>query len=134
MSAELAPTRRNLSPVWALVLNVLCITAAEIFLKLGAGQTHPGLLGFSALSSWQTIVGILFHVSGFACWMFALRTLPVSLAFNFTALAQVLVPIAAFVFLGETISPLRCGGIGLVIAGFVLLVPVVARVEEKTDA
>lgn len=120
-------------PVWALFLNVLCITAAEIFLKLGTATTQPDILGFSALSSWQTIVGIVFHISGFACWMYALRTLPVSLAFNFTALAQVLVPIASFVFLHESLSVVRCAGIGLVILGFVLLVPVVAKVEEKTD-
>src|SRR6185369_9042322 len=122
--------------VWALGLNVLCIVTAELFLKMGAGSGRElagGVFGVESLRAWQTWVGICFHVSGFGLWAYSLRTVPLSLAFNFLGGAQVLVPVAAWLVLsGERLSAMRWLGIGVVVVGFVMLVPVVAKVEAET--
>jgi drug/metabolite transporter (DMT)-like permease len=126
-----SPTRT----LWVLIANILCVTCAELFLKTGATASGgDSVLGFSSLQSPYTIVGICFHIAGFGCWMYALRTVPLTLAYNFTAINQVLVPIAArFILRNEPIPPLRWMGIALVVVGFILLVPVLARFEEKAE-
>ncbi len=123
---------RSRRTIASLLLNIACVTSAELFLKIGATASAktPSLFGTSALHSPATIVGICFYVAAFLFWIYALRTVPLSLAFNFTTLNHVLVPIFAWTLLREQISLLRWVGIGFVIVGFVLLVPVLARAED----
>jgi multidrug transporter EmrE-like cation transporter len=122
----------------ALLLNILCVTTAELLLRTGASAVGGGattsVFGFAALRSPATVVGICFHVMAFGFWMYALRTVPLTLAYNFTAVNQGLVPIAAWLVLpNEHISVMRWMGIGLVLAGFALLVPMLAKVEHDTE-
>ncbi len=128
------PDRR---PLVLLLLNIGCVAAAELFLSMGAKAAGEGAgggpLDVSALSSSFTVVGIVFHISGFVCWMWALRTVPLGLAYNFTSVNQVVVPVAALVFLHERISGMKWVGISLVMAGFVLLVPLIVRTEQDLE-
>ncbi len=81
------------------------------------------------------MIGICFHIAAFLLWMYALRTVPLTLAYNFTAVNQGLVPIAAWLLLPkEPFPPIRWVGIGLVMSGFILLVPILARVEHDVEA
>jgi multidrug transporter EmrE-like cation transporter len=129
------PGPRNAKrPLYLLILNIFCVATAELFLSIGSkGAAGSAALDFAALSSPCTIVGILFHISAFICWMLALRTVPLGLAYNFTAVNQVVVPIAALLFLHERVTPVKWMGITLVVAGFVLLVPLIVRTEEHLE-
>jgi undecaprenyl phosphate-alpha-L-ara4N flippase subunit ArnE len=54
--------------------------------------------------------------------VYVLRCLPLSIAYALISIVQVLVPLGAWIFLGETISVHRWIGIGFVLCG-TLLVP-----------
>ncbi len=121
-----------------LLCNIACVTTAELLLRTGAsavGSAGASVFGVAALKSGWTVAGIVFHVTAFGFWMVALRRVPLTLAYNFTAVNQGLVPIAAWLLLpNEHISVLRWVGIGLVLTGFVLLVPMLAKVEHDDGA
>jgi multidrug transporter EmrE-like cation transporter len=125
-----------LSPYFALALDALLVTAAELLLKVGAtsGARLPASiawLGVGALASGWTWIGILAYILSFACWLYVLRSIPVSIAFGLLGIAQVLVPLGAWAFLGEIISPRRWIGIALVLAGTVCIARVImtTRIE-----
>jgi multidrug transporter EmrE-like cation transporter len=112
----------GLKPYVALALDALLVTAAELLLKMGAtsgARLPPAIawLGVGALASGWTWLGILAYLLSFACWLYVLRYIPVSLAFGLLGIAQVFVPLGAWMFLGESISPLRWVGIASVLAG-----------------
>ena len=102
------------NPYFQIALGALLITTSELLLKKGA--THGALL-----SGW-TWLGILTYILSFASWLYVLRHLPLSIAYGLITIVQVLVPLGAWIFLGETISMHRWIGIGCVLCG-TLLVP-----------
>lgn len=125
----------------ALLLVVSCVTAADLLLSRGAKSApvidpHSLLatLGIAALASPFTIVGILFHLCGLAAWLYTLRHVPLTIAYCFTAIQQATIALGAWLWLGETISPLRWVGIGIVVAGVFILVPSIVQSEKLTDA
>jgi len=98
----------------AIGAGALLVTTSELLLKTGA--TH------GALASGWTWLGILTYILSLGCWLYALRHLPLSVAYALISIVQVLVPIGAWFFLGETISLHRWIGIAFVLCG-TLLVP-----------
>jgi multidrug transporter EmrE-like cation transporter len=98
----------------AIGAGAIFITASELLLKTGAMH--------GALRSLWTWAGIGTYLLSFACWLYVLRRMPLSIAYGLISIVQVLVPLGAWFFLGETISPHRWLGIGLVLIG-TLLVP-----------
>jgi multidrug transporter EmrE-like cation transporter len=110
------------NPYVQLAFDAVLVTAAELMLKVGAtsGARLPASvawLGFGALTSIWTWIGILTYLLSFACWLYVLRHIPVSVAFGLISIAQVLVPLGAWLFLGEAISPQRWMGIASVLCG-----------------
>jgi multidrug transporter EmrE-like cation transporter len=51
------------------------------------------------------------------CWMLAIEQLELGLAYPFMALSFVLVPIGSTVLFGDSLSPIRLLGLGLIVAG-----------------
>ena len=124
------------NPYLQIFLTVLLTAAAQILLKVGADSStaHDSLwswLGLAELASWWTWLGILAFVASFGGWLYALRFLPLGLAFALTNGVHIFVPIGSWLFLGEHIGLLRGGGILVIIAGILLLAQSVAKVEEK---
>ena len=125
------------NPYLQIFLTVLLTAAAQVLLKVGADHSSTGdnsvwsWLGLTELASWWTWAGILAFVASFGGWLYALRFLPLGLAFALTNGVHVFVPIGSWYFLGEHISLLRGAGIGIIIAGILLLAQSVAKVEEK---
>ena len=124
-----------LNPYLLLVAAQFLITAAEVLLKKGASGSMAGtgeteVLGFTALTSGTTWLGIVFYTASFAIWLHVLRHLPVSVAYALASIVHVLVPTAAWLFLGETISLIRAAGIALVLCGVLLVAAPAAKAEE----
>jgi drug/metabolite transporter (DMT)-like permease len=124
------------NPFLQIFLTVLLTAAAQILLKLGAegssGDNSIGSwLGLHELGSGWTWLGILAFVASFGGWLYALRFLPLGLAFSLTNGVHIFVPIGSWLFLHEKISLLRGTGIVVIIAGILLLAQSVARAEEK---
>lgn len=123
------------NPFVQLGFDAVLVTLAELLLKKGAmsGASLPESVawaGVGALTSGWTWIGILAYLLSFACWLYVLRRIPVSIAFGLINIAQVLVPLGAWVFLGESISPRRWIGIVSVLCGTLL---VARTIVEKGD-
>lgn len=124
------------NPYLQIFLTVLLTAAAQILLKIGADGSVANnsvwsWLGLAELSSGWTWLGIFAFVASFGGWLYALRFLPLGLAFALTNGVHIFVPIGSWLFLGEHISLLRGSGILIIIAGILLLAQSVAKVEEK---
>jgi len=116
-------------------LAALCITAAELLLKRGAMATANdpapmGVFGVSVLDSGWTWLGIVAYIASFLCYLHVLRRIPVHLAFGLMSVVQVLVPLGAWWFLAENVSPRRWGGILIVLTGIVVITRPAIKVEE----
>lgn len=101
------------NPYVQIAVAALLVTTSELFLKTGA--TH------GALASGWTWLGILSYLLSFACWLYVLRHLPLSVAYPLISVVQVLVPLGAWLFLGETITMRRWIGIAIVLCGTFLV-------------
>jgi multidrug transporter EmrE-like cation transporter len=124
------------NPYLQIFLTVLLTAAAQILLKVGADGSAANnslwsWLGVAELASAWTWLGILAFVASFGGWLYALRFLPLGLAFALTNGVHIFVPLGSWFFLGEHIGLLRGSGILVIIAGILLLAQSVAKVEEK---
>jgi undecaprenyl phosphate-alpha-L-ara4N flippase subunit ArnF len=124
------------NPFLQIFLTVLLTAAAQILLKVGADYSAANnslwsWLGLAELGSVWTWAGIFAFLASFGGWLYALRFLPLGLAFALTNGVHIFVPIGSWLFLGEHISLLRASGIGVIIAGILLLAQSVAKVEGQ---
>jgi multidrug transporter EmrE-like cation transporter len=136
-----APRRTHAPTLLCLCLVVGFVTTADLLLKTGATAAHqPGsanllnILGLNAFVSPYTLVGICFHLLGLGAWMITLRTVPLTVAYCFTAAQQATIALGAWLWLGEAITPLRWAGIAAVLAGLLLLVPAIIVAETPHPA
>ncbi|MDQ3119632.1 MAG: DMT family transporter [Verrucomicrobiota bacterium] len=124
------------SPWLQVAISTLSVAIAELFMKRGADATAHvaeewGWTGLTTLASPLVWVGMLFTFISFITWLYAIKHLPLSVAFPASQAVHVLVPISSWLVLGELISPLRWCGIALVLAGLALVARPVAQLEEK---
>ena len=124
------------NPYLQIFLTVLLTAAAQLLLKIGANFSASDdsiwtWVGFAELASIWTWLGIFAFVASLAGWLYALRFLPLGLAFALTNGVHIFVPIGSWYFLGEHIGLLRGSGIAIIIAGILFLAQSVAKVEES---
>lgn len=124
------------NPYLQIFFTVLLTAAAQILLKVGAEHSAGNdsvwsWLGLAELGTGMTWLGILAFVASFGGWLYALRFLPLGLAFALTNGVHIFVPLGSWLFLGEHISLLRGSGICVIIAGILLLAQSVAKAEER---
>jgi multidrug transporter EmrE-like cation transporter len=124
------------NPYLQILVTVLLTSAAQVLLKLGADASSGNnsvwsWLGLAELGSGMTWLGIFAFVASFGGWLYALRFLPLGLAFALTNGVHIFVPLGSWLFLGEHIGVLRGSGILVIIAGILLLAQSVARAEER---
>ena len=132
MSSE-RPSRTSLACV---AVAAVCVTAAELLFKRGADATAnlpaaQSLLGVSVLASGWTWLGIIAYIASFLAWLYVLKRMPLHLAFSLMSVSQVLVPLSAWWLLGERLSLHRWAGIGLVLAGIMVIARPAMQSEEK---
>lgn len=102
-------------PIILVALTVLLNIAAQVVLKISSGSAQS-IFGFIN----QTFfAACLLYGFGLITWTLALKSLPLSSAYPFMALATLGVPLAGFLFLGETITAQQWGFLALVLVGLV---------------
>ena len=124
------------NPWFQFVLNMIGVVIYELLLKAGASASADpsktwSWFGVNALASpliWFAIVVIVIDLM---IWLYILRYIPLSIAFPLSRAVDVLVPISCWLILKEAISPLRWGGIALVIIGLVVVAKPAAELEER---
>jgi undecaprenyl phosphate-alpha-L-ara4N flippase subunit ArnF len=84
-----------------------------------------------ALVSGWVWVGILCFIISFVFWLKVLKVLPLNIAFNLVNIEHIFVPLASYLFLGETISSMRAVGIGIVLLGVWVIAEAYCRIEER---
>jgi drug/metabolite transporter (DMT)-like permease len=118
--------KRNWRPVGLVLLGSLIVTSAEILLKIGA--THPGrivlpapLNSLSVLFSVWVLLGIAAYITSLQLWLVALKILPLHLAYGLSSTVHLLVPIACWLVLHESIPIARLIGMIFILAGTLTL-------------
>ena len=128
-------TRAGL-PYFGVITCALLVAVSEVCLKKGADETAAASsvlvsLGIRSLASGWVWAGILSYILSFVFWLRVLRVLPLNVAFSLSNIEHVFVPIASYVFLGETIGWMRAAGIGIVLLGVLVIAEPYTRAEEK---
>jgi multidrug transporter EmrE-like cation transporter len=120
-----------LTPVaFALVLTgVMLNAAAQLLIKAGAdtaGQFtftagHIVRAGLHFAMQWQILAGLACYAVSVVVWILALTRVQVSIAYPMLSLGYVVTAFAAWGLFGESLSAQKLLGIGIIIAGVVLL-------------
>ncbi len=124
------------NPWLQLSLSVACVLVSEFLLKRGATQVAEpdsafSWTGINGLASPLVWWAILLIIASFISWLYVLRYIPLTIAFPLSRIVDILVPLGCWIFLGESISPLRWCGIALVIIGLALVAKPIAQIEER---
>jgi small multidrug resistance pump len=102
----------------SLAAGILLGIAAQLLLKVGA--TGDGNL-IAQLLRPQTMVGLgLYGLAAFF-YIFALRKIPVTVAFPSVALSYAAIAVLGYLVLREPLSMVQIAGIALIMAGVVLV-------------
>jgi drug/metabolite transporter (DMT)-like permease len=122
--------RRFLHPYLQLSISIVLTAAAQIFLKIGLDiRLGAPLYGFLvSLWIWMGISAILLSLLS---WLYALKSVPLIVAFNLAATNHILVAIGACAFLGEKITQQRWLGISLVALGAFFIARPSSCAKEK---
>jgi drug/metabolite transporter (DMT)-like permease len=120
------------NPYTQILASILLSTAAQVLLKKAADQSIPAIwLGIEGLRSGWEWLGICALIASLFSWLYGLRFVPLNIAFNLAGLVMALVPLAAWLLLGEKIGPTRWCGIALVCAGVYVIARPLMHAEEK---
>ncbi|MGA8054389.1 MAG: SMR family transporter [Burkholderiales bacterium] len=108
-----------------ILVAVLLGSAGQLLLKAGvtavghfdlsAGNVLP--IGLKLALQPAILGGISCYVMSLALWIVALSRVEVSVAYPMVSLGYALTAVAAWWLLGESLTPMRLGGIGLIILG-----------------
>jgi multidrug transporter EmrE-like cation transporter len=124
------------NPWFQFVLNIVGVVIYELLLKAGASATADpsgnwSWFGITALQSPLTWLGIAVIILDLVIWLYILKYIPLSIAFPLSRAVDVLVPISCWLVLKEAISPMRWGGIALVILGLLIVAKPASELEER---
>jgi len=121
-----------LNPYLHVALSVLLNSAAQPLLKHGAdNRAIHAVLGISGLLSGWVWLGIACMISSLLSWLYAMRFVPLNIAFSLGGIAYIIVPLLSWGFLHDHISLQRWLGIALVTIGVLVTAREAVRLEEK---
>ncbi|MGH8217598.1 MAG: SMR family transporter [Steroidobacteraceae bacterium] len=130
-SVPTSPTEALSAITWMLLLGGVALNAAaQLFLK-AATRASGVLVGDTGGISWSAASTLLQQLplwAGLGCygisvflWVGALSRVPVSIAYPLLSIGYVVNAFAAAALFGEALSAAKLAGIGLIIAGVLLL-------------
>jgi undecaprenyl phosphate-alpha-L-ara4N flippase subunit ArnF len=109
----------------ALVLAAVVFSASgQLLLKAGAQRVEAASgVGFllAALADGRVVLGLAAWAVSTLCWLYVLRTAPLSRAYGLTSLTYVLVLFASVLFLGEGVRRGHVAGTVLIVMGIAFL-------------
>jgi drug/metabolite transporter (DMT)-like permease len=107
------------------ILCVACISCGQVLFKVAARSASPSGDFLAATREIALnpflIGGLVIYLAATALWIWLLRTIPLSVAYPFMALAFLFVPVLAATFLGEPLSFNSALGAVLIVAGIWLI-------------
>ena len=110
------------------LLSVLLNAAAQIFLKKGSSvlaeiSLQENLVGsiLKIISDWYILGGLACYGFSVSVWIFALSRVDVSIAYPMLSIGFIVSVLAAYIFLGESLSLLKIIGIVFITIGVVII-------------
>lgn len=110
------------------LLSVLLNAAAQIFLKKGSSvlaeiSLQENLIGsfVKIISDWYILGGLACYGFSVAVWIFALSRVDVSTAYPMLSIGFIVSVLAAYIFLGESLSLLKIVGIIFITLGVLII-------------
>jgi multidrug transporter EmrE-like cation transporter len=97
-----------------LLTGVLLNAGAQLLLKAG---TNAEPLGLRLAIEPHILAGLACYGVSVVVWVIALSKVPVSIAYPMLSIGYVVNAVAAYYLLGETVTPMRLAGIGVIIVG-----------------
>ena len=101
-----------------ILVGVLLNAAAQLLLKAG---TNAQPLGLGLAIEPHILGGLACYAVSVVVWVVALSKVPVSIAYPMLSIGYVVNAIAAYYLFGESVSPMRMAGIGVIIVGVFLV-------------
>ena len=119
-------------PYLRLFLSIILTGASQIFLKIGVDTqfVSPWYTVSNFFSFWIWL-GILAIIGSLLSWLYALKSVPLIVAYNLAAVNHIMVALGSWLFLGEANSYQRWIGILVVALGVLFVARPAARAEEK---
>lgn len=106
--------------VFAIVVAAGQLLFKRVAMSLGEATGPVGLLRQVMFDPWF-ILAMTLYIGATLLWIAALRDIPLSRAYPFTALAFALVPVGATVFFGETLGIRYYLGLAMLLGGIILI-------------
>jgi multidrug transporter EmrE-like cation transporter len=97
-----------------ILTGVLLNAGAQLLLKAG---TNARPLGLALAIEPHILAGLACYVISVVVWVIGLSKVPVSIAYPMLSIGYVINAIAAYYLLGESVTPMRLAGIGVIIVG-----------------
>ena len=101
-----------------LIVGSTCAAAGQLFLKLGATDQ----VRFIDFVNWQVALGFAFYGFGAVLWVYAMSKAPLVAIYPFTVLTFVLVYLASYFILGESLRQMGIVGVLVVLVGLAMIV------------
>lgn len=92
----------------------------QVFFKLASGSFSLSVDGI--LKNWRFMVGAFLYASSAILFVYSLKQGNLSILYPLIATSYIWVALLSFFFLKEAVSLLNVAGIGMIIAGIVLIV------------
>ncbi len=103
---------------WAVLLGAIVVSMlGQTLLK--SGSRAPDFL--QQLFDWHTMLGLVLYGGAAMLYMVALRRIPLSVALPATAISYIAAAVIGHYMFGEVLGGLHLAGIGLIIAGVLML-------------
>lgn len=125
-----------------ILVDVLLSVAGQLSLKVGVMQigvagaaalVDPLGLALRVLTTPLLLAAVAMYILALSAWLVALSRLSLSFAYPLLSLIYVLIPIAAWLLLGEQVPLLRWLGIGVTLAGIGLVGRSAGRARHPND-
>ena len=101
-----------------ILLTVAALTIGQILFKLASSTIEFSMARlWSALFNTKLIIALFVYFFATVMWLFALKQIPLSIAYPFVALAFFIVPILAHFFLGENLQWNTLAGAAVIAIG-----------------
>jgi len=115
-------------PARSLLLTLACvvlIAVGQLLFKSAAGQWRIDGWSWATLRGFLSpvmLIALVIYAAATLLWVFVLRTVPLSSAYAMFSLAFLIVPVLAWIFLGETLSLNTLIGGAIIVVGVIIAV------------
>ena len=115
-------------PARSLLLTLACvvlIAVGQLLFKSAAGQWRVEGWSWATLRGFLSpvmLIALIIYAAATLLWVFVLRTVPLSSAYALFSLAFLIVPVLAWIFLGETLSLNTLIGGAIIVVGVIIAV------------